>query len=128
MFSRPRLPKTPDALSRHSTYRNDPSRLGTKRRKEGSEVNGTLARRYPRRIVHHSRLGVWDWYEEQNPDNGRIAPSSALRKRFSELIECAPYLLRTIEDVLNIPGCRFHVIVFTLAEFGAGLIPALSLW
>ena len=86
-----------------------------------------VAQRYPGRIVKHHRVGVWDVYMEDDPDGGRIAFGSALAKKVAELTECAPYLVRMIRDVLDIPGCRLQVAIYAVADLVSGVIPAVSL-
>ena len=92
------------------------------------DVKGTLEQRYPGRVVTHTKIGIWDWYEEHDPDNGRSNLSSAIGKRWSELVECTPYLVRLMRDVLKIPGCTLHSGIYALAHLSQGLVPALSLW
>ncbi|KAI0757787.1 HlyB/MsbA family ABC transporter [Daedaleopsis nitida] len=86
-----------------------------------------VAQRYPGRIVRHHRVGVWDVYMEDDPDGGRIAFGSALAKKVSELTECAPYLVRMIRDVLDIPGCKLQVAIYAISDLVSGVIPAVSL-
>ncbi|RPD78581.1 HlyB/MsbA family ABC transporter [Lentinus tigrinus ALCF2SS1-7] len=88
-----------------------------------------VEQRYPQasRVVKHRQYGVWDWYEERNPD-GEHAVLETLRAAYSQFIECAPYVARTVKDVMSIPGCALQLGVYSATELGLGLTPALSLW
>lgn len=83
--------------------------------------------RYPGRVVEHTRFGIWDSYEEKDPD-GRVPLLLAVVKQYSELRQCTPYVGRMIKDVMGIPGCKAGLGVYAVTEQLIGLIPALSLW
>ena len=83
---------------------------------------------YAGRVVTHSKIGVWDWYEEVDPDRSQISVISRLRKSYTDLAGSFPYVIRMFRDVLSIPGCRPHLAVFGLTELGLALVPAASIW
>ncbi|RPD54069.1 HlyB/MsbA family ABC transporter [Lentinus tigrinus ALCF2SS1-6] len=89
-----------------------------------------VEQRYPQagRVVKHRQYGVWDWYEERNPDGEHFAVLETLRAAYSQCIECAPYVARTVKDVMSIPGCALQLGLYSATELGLGLTPALSLW
>ncbi|KAI0757786.1 P-loop containing nucleoside triphosphate hydrolase protein [Daedaleopsis nitida] len=87
-----------------------------------------LSERYPGRTVMHVQQGLWDVYEEKNPDGGRIALAAGLRKKYSDVAECAPYIVRMFKHVLSIPGCRSQIGMYAMTEIGTSLVPALTLW
>ncbi|RPD64048.1 HlyB/MsbA family ABC transporter [Lentinus tigrinus ALCF2SS1-6] len=88
----------------------------------------SLEQRYPGRVVKHRRYGVWDWYEETNPDGEHFAVFETLRGAYSQVIECTPYVTRTVKDVMSIPGCTLQLGIYSATELALGLTPALSLW
>ena len=77
--------------------------------------------------VKHTRIGVWDLYEEINPSFAHVPGSSYAEKAFAAY-ECLPYLLRMIQDILSIRSCWWLLVAYTLAEIGQALLPAASLW
>ncbi|KAI0716184.1 HlyB/MsbA family ABC transporter [Cerioporus squamosus] len=83
--------------------------------------------RYPGRVVTHERVGIWDYYDEKDPD-GRVPLLLAVAKQYSQLRQCAPYVGRMIKDVAGFPGCKVRLGVYAVTEHLIGLVPALSLW
>ncbi|EJF56118.1 P-loop containing nucleoside triphosphate hydrolase protein [Dichomitus squalens LYAD-421 SS1] len=77
--------------------------------------------------VKHTRIGVWDLYEQINPALAHVPGSSYAEKAFAAY-ECLPYLLRMIHDILSIRSCWWLLTAYTLAEVGQALLPAASLW
>ena len=80
-----------------------------------------------RRRVKHTRLGVWDLYEEREPKLAKVPWSSKLEK-YMELLECLPYVWRMLKDVLNIPLCATLLVIFVIVEIGQAVFPAVGLW
>ena len=83
---------------------------------------------YADRVVTHSKIGVWDWYEEVDPDRRQISIVSRFKKSYADLAASAPYVVRMFRDVLSIPGCKPHLAIFGLTELGLALVPAASIW
>ena len=77
--------------------------------------------------VKHTRIGVWDLYEELNPDLENIPWSTSLEKLL-EAYACLPYLLRMCMDILSIRSCWFLLVAYLTADFLNSLLPAASLW
>ena len=77
--------------------------------------------------VTHTRMGVWDLYEEMNPGFEHIPGSSWLEKSL-EVYACLPYLLRIIKDILSIRSCWFLLTSYAIAETLQALLPAVTLW
>ncbi|KAI0656859.1 P-loop containing nucleoside triphosphate hydrolase protein [Cubamyces menziesii] len=77
--------------------------------------------------VKHTRIGVWDLYEELNPDLENIPWSTSLEKLL-EAYACLPYLLRMCMDILSIRSCWFLLVAYLTADFLSSLLPAASLW
>ncbi|EJF60391.1 hypothetical protein DICSQDRAFT_162011 [Dichomitus squalens LYAD-421 SS1] len=79
------------------------------------------------RRVRHTKIGVWDLYEEREPKLSRI-PGSVKLERYLELLEGLPYVWRMIKDVINIPTCAFLLFIYALVELGQAIFPAAGLW
>lgn len=77
--------------------------------------------------VKHTKIGVWDLYEQVTPDFKHIPGSSWLEKTL-ESYACLPYLLRMIQDILSIRSCWVLLGSYAVAEVLQSLIPAASLW
>ncbi|KAG2157762.1 P-loop containing nucleoside triphosphate hydrolase protein [Suillus bovinus] len=77
------------------------------------------ARRYK-----HTRIGVWDLYEERRT---RIRTSPIL-KACAQIIQSAPLLVRIFKDVLGIRRCSVLLSAYLVVSGLASLIPAVSLW
>ena len=95
-------------------------------RKQFSDRQGTFDPKDTRR-VKHTKLGVWDLYEEREPKLSRI-PGSVKLERYLELFEGLPYVWRMIKDVISIPTCAFLLLIYALVEFGQAIFPAAGLW
>ena len=90
---------------------------------EGDQINSPDNER----VVKHTRLGIWDHYEEKDPDAGRLAIGDSFRAA-RETLAILPYALRAVQDILAIPECKLQVAVFTASEFADAIIPAISVW
>jgi hypothetical protein len=76
--------------------------------------------------VKHSRIGVWDLYEEITPRLGLIGWSSF--QPLFDIVENVPYVWRMIMDVASIRDCSILLLAYLFIELLASLLPALSLW
>ena len=81
----------------------------------------------PSRIVTHTQYGVWDYYEERDPDAGH-AFFSSLGSRAKSVIEPLPYLVRAVKDIIATPGCKIYIGLYTIAEMGGAILPAITIW
>ena len=77
--------------------------------------------------VKHTRLGVWDLYEEFEPGLVRVPGASRLEK-YMDILECTPYVWRMVRDVLSIPSCAVLCVLHALINLGMAVVPALGLW
>ena len=71
--------------------------------------------------------GIWDYYEEYDPDASRAA-LFGYRKSVEMAIESLPYAARAIKEVIALPGCIVQMAIYTGAELGLSVIPAVSIW
>ncbi|KAG1765412.1 P-loop containing nucleoside triphosphate hydrolase protein [Suillus occidentalis] len=79
------------------------------------------------RRVKHTRIGVWDLYEDRQTDIPRIPGSSRL-ETYAQIVQSMPHVLRMLKDILSIRQCRLLLSVFLVVEVLASLTPAISLW
>lgn len=77
--------------------------------------------------VKHTRIGVWDLYE----DMSSVPISSKLSwpgfKSYAALAQAMPYVWRMIKDIASAPDCSFLLLAYILVELIISLIPAISL-
>jgi hypothetical protein len=76
--------------------------------------------------VKHSRIGVWDLYEEITPRLGLLRWPTV--QPLVDIIENVPYVWRMIVDVASIRQCNVLLFAYLSIELVASLLPALSLW
>ena len=79
------------------------------------------------RTVTRTQLGIWDYYEEKDPDAGRVAVWDAF-KDARDIYGSLPFLLRASKDLLAIPGCAFQIAEYAVCELTSAFVPALSVW
>ncbi|KAF8446437.1 P-loop containing nucleoside triphosphate hydrolase protein [Boletus edulis BED1] len=77
--------------------------------------------------IKHTRLGVWDFYEEKHPNIGPIPGASRLETA-SLMLQSSPYVWRMLKDICSIRRCLVLMILYLLVEVAASLVPAVSLW
>ena len=77
--------------------------------------------------VKHSRLGVWDLYEEKHPELARI-PGASKAESYLEIAQSLPYVLRMIKDLGNIENCWLLLSLYLFVIILSSLIPAVALW
>ena len=83
---------------------------------------------YADRVVTHKRIGVWDFYEEMEPDGSRLPSISNWTKKFSDIVESFPYLMRMAKDILSIPDIQGPLLLYLATQVGGAVIPATSIW
>jgi len=100
------------------------------RRKRGARTSSSNTPFNPddARHVKHSRIGVWDIYEEKEPNFARIPGSSERLQAYYEMTSSLPYVWRMIKDISTINDCFALIALYILVEIIASLIPAVALW
>ncbi len=98
------------------------SRFSTSKRKETPEPGNTAD-------IQHIKLGVWDLYEELNPNSFSL-PSwlTTLPELYDELVQGLPYLLRMVKDMVGIRSCRVQLASFIVIRLLLSLLPAVDIW
>ncbi|KAI0762242.1 hypothetical protein C8Q74DRAFT_137660 [Fomes fomentarius] len=77
--------------------------------------------------IEHKHFGVWEFFEEIE-SVGRWLTAVPLLGNFTDLMDCWPYLLRMLRDVLSIPGCSHLALIYATTTLGLALIPAITIW
>lgn len=77
--------------------------------------------------VKHTRIGVWDLYEENQPEIAHLPGSSRLES-YLEMINSLPYVWRMLKDIGSISTCWMLLSLYLVMEVIASLVPAVSLW
>ncbi|TFK47933.1 P-loop containing nucleoside triphosphate hydrolase protein [Heliocybe sulcata] len=77
--------------------------------------------------VKHSRLGIWELYEEVNPSQTFVQVPSKF-KEYREYAECLPYVWRMFRDILTLQDCHMLLVLYGVVTALAALVPAVSLW
>ncbi|KAG6819629.1 hypothetical protein H0H93_010049 [Arthromyces matolae] len=98
---------------------------GTRKRK-GSTRKGKFDPSDAKNVKHTS-IGVWDLYEEIQPELSHIPGSSRLEP-YIEILQNLPFVWRMLKDIGSIRACWFHLVVYLISEGIASLVPAVTLW
>lgn len=77
--------------------------------------------------VKHTRLGVWDLYEQVDPGISRLPGVSELARRL-EVLNDLPYVWRMLKDVASIKSCWLYFLIYCIVELLSSLLPAVTLW
>jgi ABC-type multidrug transport system fused ATPase/permease subunit len=81
------------------------------------------------RRIKHSRIGVWDLYEERQTNSNLLRiPGSSIVETFAQMIQNTPYVMRMLKDVLSIRRVQMLLPIFLIMEVSNSFIPAVSLW
>jgi hypothetical protein len=82
----------------------------------------------PPRNVKHTKIGVWDLYE----DKSTTPVSARLRwpglKSYQVIVQSFPYVWRMIKDIASIRECSVLLLSYLLVELAISLVPAISLY
>ncbi|KAG1770215.1 P-loop containing nucleoside triphosphate hydrolase protein [Suillus occidentalis] len=78
------------------------------------------------RRFKHTRIGIWDFYEERRTEY--YIPGTSIRERCGQIIESMPYVVQMLRDVLSIRRSWLFLSAFFIVEVLISLTPAISLW
>lgn len=73
--------------------------------------------------VKHTRLGVWDLYEEREHDIQKV-PGFSKVEQLASLRQTLPYVWRMVKDIGSIRSCWQLLFLYIVLEVLAALIPA----
>ena len=94
----------------------------------GNGVSHNDDNTYAGRVVTYRRIGVWDWYEEKDPDGVFAILPLGWGQKCSNLAGSFRYVVRAVKDLLSIPGCRVQFAIYVVTGLGVALIPAATIW
>ncbi|KAG1825435.1 P-loop containing nucleoside triphosphate hydrolase protein [Suillus subaureus] len=87
----------------------------------------TSSRQSDLRPVTHTRIGIWDLYEQCGKELPR-RPDSSMLGTFVRIRDNMPYVVRMFKEILNIRRVRMLLPAFLVVQVLDSLIPAVSLW
>ena len=76
--------------------------------------------------IKHTRIGVWDLYEEKHSDIP--IPGASRLETASHMLQGLPYVWRMLKDICSVQRCLVLMFLFLAVEVATSLIPAVSLW
>jgi len=82
---------------------------------------------YDANTVKHTRLGVWDLYEQVDPGVIRLPWVSQVARRL-EVLNDLPYVWRMVKDVASVKSCWLYFLIYCTVELLSSLLPAVTLW
>ena len=82
---------------------------------------------YDTNTIKHTRLGVWDLYEQVDPGIVRLPGVSEVARRL-EVLNDLPYVWRMLKDVASIKSCWLYFLIYCVVELLSSLLPAATLW
>lgn len=81
------------------------------------------------RRVRHTRIGVWDLYEERQTSSSLLRmPGSSIVETCAQMIQNTPYVVRMLKDVFSIRRVQILLPIFLVMYVLDSIIPAVSLW
>ncbi|CAK5279803.1 unnamed protein product, partial [Mycena citricolor] len=80
--------------------------------------------------VRHTKIGVWDLYEQIEPRGADLVPSSvkARLQTYYEMTGSFPYVWRMLKEISSIKGCWYLLAAYLVTTLILSLIPAVELW
>ncbi|EED84781.1 predicted protein [Postia placenta Mad-698-R] len=78
--------------------------------------------------VSHTRLGVWDLYEERAQVLGLRIPGTSRLEHYLSVSQSLPYVWKMLKDISGIQNCWLLLLLYLTVEFIKALLPATSLW
>jgi hypothetical protein len=73
------------------------------------------------RRVKHTRIGIWDIYEERKP-------GSSILETYARIRESLPYVVRMLKHILSVRRVQTLLPLYLVVEVLGSLVPAVSLW
>ncbi|KAJ7743846.1 P-loop containing nucleoside triphosphate hydrolase protein [Mycena metata] len=105
-----------------------PGKRGFRRRQPVTSKDGTFD---PDDVakVKHTRMGIWDLYEEIEPKLKLVPRSMRLRlETYHEMKGSFPYVLRMFKEIGSIKACWWLLSGYLIVALVLALIPAVELW
>ena len=99
---------------------------GRRKREKISSRKGTFNPEDTTR-VKHTRLGIWDLYEEKAPELENIPGSSKL-EGLLQFKRDLPFVWRMLLDIGSIRSCWLLLALYCLTDVLLAFVPAVSIW
>ncbi|KAF7319930.1 ABC transporter related protein [Mycena kentingensis (nom. inval.)] len=79
--------------------------------------------------VRHTKVGIWDFYEELDPKT-KYVPNSILPRleSWAAIRGSWPFIWRMLSEISSIPGCLWLLAAYLANTLVISLIPAIELW
>lgn len=77
--------------------------------------------------VKYTKVGVWDLYEEKEPELANIPGSSRL-EGFLAMKQNLPYLWMMLGDIGRIRSCWWLLVSYMVLVVVSAMVPAAALW
>ena len=77
--------------------------------------------------VKHSQIGVWDLYEEIQPELDFV-PGIGKLEQLHGIKQTLPYIWRMVKDVGRLKNCWTLLTVYAASTLIISLLPAVGLW
>ena len=77
--------------------------------------------------VKHTKLGVWDLYEETTPELKHV-PGAAKLEQLNEMKQSIPYIWRMLKDLGSLKHCWLVLAHYISCTIILALLPAITLW
>lgn len=103
------------------------ARGGSRKRPPGGRrPRGTFDVEDDRR-VKHTKIGVWDLYEER-VSRSWLPSSFPAIEEYLQVFQNVPYVWKMVKDIAGIQDCWLLLTLYVIIDIISSLIPALSLW
>ena len=77
--------------------------------------------------MRHTRVGVWDIYEEVHPEVERI-PLSSRWVEHLESLQGLPYVWRMLKELAGLRDCWGSLLWYLALTGVTAVVPAITLW
>ena len=77
--------------------------------------------------VKHTQIGVWDLYEEIQPELQHV-PGATKLEQLHDIKQSLPYVWRMLKDIGSLKNCWMLLISYALVTVTLSLLPAVGLW
>ncbi|KAL5535096.1 hypothetical protein ACEPAF_3189 [Sanghuangporus sanghuang] len=97
-----------------------------RRRRQWTSSKGTFNPDDEQR-VKHTKIGVWDLYEEITPELKNV-PGGAKLEQLNEMKQSIPYIWRMLQDLSGLKNCWLALALYVACTVVLSLLPAVALW
>lgn len=77
--------------------------------------------------VKHTKMGVWDLYQETRPELAYI-PGASRVESYLEMYQSLPFVWKMMKDIGGIRSCWVMLTAYLSFSIMSALVPAVSLW